>query len=286
MQNIASSFKCPPATSATAPSLAAINTSGVDGNSTSKPGAAALERYPHLLSLYRSITDTLNTNFSTEPPYTIQRLAELVLQPTRQYSFLPPYLAALDKVVSVASAVSNFPLPSTTSTTINGSENAQQKDVDADGDEGLGGALLTPIPWLQPSKGLGDSLVDSESSFSLDDYGTSLPKFESSDQSHGNEALQNQNTPRESGQSLRDSGAVTQGELLRLEQEAGVVPIGQEPLPKAEGQMLVSVEGNDISIDPDGSGTPEAPHARGPDEIGVKDVGPQKDGIINTEEIT
>lgn len=61
--------------------------------------------------------------------------------------------------------------------------------------------------------------------------------------------------------SLRAEGGVTQGELLRQEQRAGVVPAAQ----------LASHRG-----DTDGMGEEdELPHARGPEEIGMEDMGPQ-----------
>ena len=60
---------------------------------------------------------------------------------------------------------------------------------------------------------------------------------------------------------LRAEGGVTQGELLRQEQEAGVVPVSQlqSTHPLGDGE-----EG-------------EHPHARGPDAIGDEDIGPQHD---------
>jgi len=63
--------------------------------------------------------------------------------------------------------------------------------------------------------------------------------------------------------SLRAEGGVTQGELLRQEQRAGVVPVTQL--------------GN--KGDTDGMGEEdEMPHARGPEEIGMEDMGPQSSG--------
>jgi len=60
---------------------------------------------------------------------------------------------------------------------------------------------------------------------------------------------------------LRAEGGVTQGELLRQEQRAGVVPAAQ----------LAGNRG-----DTDGMGEEdEVPHARGPEEIGMEDTGPQ-----------
>lgn len=56
------------------------------------------------------------------------------------------------------------------------------------------------------------------------------------------------------GTTLRAEGAITQGELLRQEQRAGVVP-------KSQNSRKVA--------DKDGKGEEdEVPHARGPEEIG------------------
>lgn len=63
---------------------------------------------------------------------------------------------------------------------------------------------------------------------------------------------------------LRAEGGVTQGELLRQEQRAGVVPIAQLSGHRVDG------EGNDEED--------EIPHARGPEEIGMEDMGPQNAG--------
>lgn len=63
---------------------------------------------------------------------------------------------------------------------------------------------------------------------------------------------------------LRAEGGVSQGELIRQEQRANVVPATQ-------------LSGN--RGDPDGMGEDdEMPHARGPEEIGMEDMGPQSAG--------
>ena len=72
-------------------------------------------------------------------------------------------------------------------------------------------------------------------------------------------------------ESLRADGGVTQGELLRQEQRAGVVPAAQ----------LRGERG-----DSDGMGEDdEMPHARGPEEIGMEDMGPQAPGSGATERL-
>jgi hypothetical protein len=112
---------------------------------------------PTLLSLLASIKSTLRTYFVLNPPHTIQRLAELILRPTRQYRTLPAYLRAVDRVVSVSSSADIFPLPHTggpggtelSNGITNGTNSHSVVTDDSLGsDESLGGALLTPIPWL------------------------------------------------------------------------------------------------------------------------------------------
>lgn len=99
-------------------------------------------------------------------------------------------------------------------------------------------------------------------------------------------------------ESLREAGAVTQGELIRLEQEAGVVPVSvasrspQRPrMPVGAGDMEGSPQSDSEMVD-DGEGDDEAkeetPHARGPEEIGAEDVGPGQErlgspGVLDME---
>lgn len=94
-----------------------------------------------------------------KPPHTIQRLAELILRPTAHYRTLPAYLRAVDRVVSVTSGADVFPFsaPTDISPQPNGlvhASNSAGTYVTPDfahgpgSDESLGGALLTPIPWL------------------------------------------------------------------------------------------------------------------------------------------
>ena len=81
---------------------------------------------------------------------------------------------------------------------------------------------------------------------------------------------------------------VTQGELLRQEQEAGVVPVPvQTPLMSTatnQGHMTRSTASGPALISANAqTGMPEdaeldegiRPHARGPDLIGMEDMGPQ-----------
>lgn len=212
-----------------------------------------------LIAQLQSVTTTLRTYFSDGPPHTIQRLAELVLTPTKHHRTLPAWLRAVDRVVSVSSTADIFPLPtaqplppgmvdtlmvngvSSNGNTLSGVSNGSSFSAfglshDSLGsDESLGGALLTPIPWLRN----GDAVtLSSPSSDKLDVEAEMVPS--------------------------RDDGGVTQGELIRMEQERGIVPMSQ-------GNHRVE------SARPaeEGAGDDAVPHATGPDVVGVEDMGLQ-----------
>lgn len=130
-------------------------------------------------------------------------------------------------------------------------------------DESLGGALLTPIPWLR--NGLGGVEGSSEESGQLD-----------SDQSASTDSLGEPLLMPEHGGSdplvpERPDGAVTQGELMRMEQEAGVIPVTQNPH-EGNGAVLRTMAGAEegLYMDEDGDAVP---HARGPDIVGSVDMG-------------
>jgi hypothetical protein len=223
-----------------------------------------------LLQILNSVTQILRTSFSDRPPHSVQRLAELILYPTRHYKTLPAWLRAVDRVVSVSSAADIFPL-SDTPPVINGvngdgaggilwNNNDTRNGYDSNSlgsDESLGGALLTPIPWLRNATTIGedsseDSLqLDSNTSTSTDGLDDPLILVASTD-----------------GDSLvpeRPDGAVTQGELIRLEQEAGVVPVTRNP---ADTHVSGRVGDDGLLDDED-----LVPHARGPDLVGSIDMG-------------
>lgn len=278
---------------------------------------------PDLMSSYQYSARLLQETFAKSPPYTVQRLAELVLYPRKHYRFLPAYLRALDRIVSVSSPVSDFPLPTgnvnanggflTNGDANAGSTNGTQENGGLGSDESLGGALLTPIPWLRHSNGLGQGSgqedgelhsegtetiqgpngagsietvsvtvngVPSASSASHTSPSTSTPASptlsEQSDASTGSSA-------GSTDQQLRDQGGVTQGELLRQEQEAGVVPVAQTaPRRTLLSSGAVAVGREALSGDTEGGveviddRPEEHPHARGPDVIGMEDMGPQQ----------
>jgi hypothetical protein len=113
--------------------------------------------------------------------------------------------------------------------------NSDTRDAGLGSDESLGGALLTPIPWLKNGE----------------IAGTTLPQPD---------PLEPLDPPSHAFVPEREDGAVTQGELIRMEQEAGIVPVSQTIGESAE------IEGEEAEV---------VPHARGPDIVGVEDMGLQ-----------
>ncbi|KAL6919487.1 hypothetical protein FSST1_003513 [Fusarium sambucinum] len=232
-----------------------------------------------LADMLIDITKHLET-FETDPPHTIQRLAELILRPKAHYKAVAPYLHAVDRVVQVTSSTSTYPLPppipDMSSMHLNG-EDPKNPAVSVawsnpttaalGTDEALGGALLTPIPWL--------TRRSPESS--QDTPGAQI-------HSEGTETIEGPNgvgsieTVSVSVNGIHSTGharGVTQGELLRQEQRAGVVPVSQ--LSRAQE---VAHEGERMTMDEEDDEEPqeeeeEMPHARGPEEIGMSDTGPQ-----------
>ncbi|KAI4756415.1 hypothetical protein E4T52_11492 [Aureobasidium sp. EXF-3400] len=243
---------------------------------------------PELYALYHYSTSTLEKNFPTHPPYTVQRLAELVLQPKRYYRYLPPFLQALDRVVSVTSTVNEFPLAnasidSASGFLANGEPNESPSEREGLGsDESLGGALLTPIPWLKRENGHHD--FRSESSQTIEGP-NGVGVIETVSVSNGGSASPQEEDTRSHEQHLRAEGGVTQGELLRQEQEAGIVPVGQE-VPRrtlmASGNANAVGRGDSSQVADEEAGEKpeEHAHARGPEEIGAEDMGPQPDSSI------
>ncbi|KAK0632788.1 hypothetical protein B0T14DRAFT_505102 [Immersiella caudata] len=329
-------------------------------------------------ALLSEVTSTLTLNFTTYPPHTIQRLAELVLRPRQHYRSVVSYLHALDRVVHVTSGANIYPLPpaipdmgamtvlangiagaglgtpNTVSTTASNSIGS---------DEALGGALLTPIPWLarRANGGAGGARGGAGSSDDgSSDAGTASPLSSGSSSGGGSVGSSTQQQQRQSatptlasqasnalgpgsgrkpepqlrtestetiegpngmgsietvsisvngipsmgaasGSALAQRG-VTQGELLRQEQRAGVVPVSQlarhaQTATQQQQQQLAHQQASaanggsspgaaspdeDASMAEDGAnGGPadeedEVPHARGPEEIGAADTGPQR----------
>ncbi|KAK2738759.1 DNA repair protein rad50 [Myotisia sp. PD_48] len=231
----------------------------IDHIPDSQPATApSNELPPPLLALLASIQHTLRTSFPQKPPHTVQRLSELILRPKSHYKTLPAYLRAVDRVVSVSSGADIFPLPvSTPSVTmidgtlingINGTNSSAYmfNDSALGSDESLGGALLTPIPWLHNS--ISPPPEDSDTSHMPSHSGlnTNGPPINHS-ALYANEHLMPE---RNVNQDIRNAGE----DLLSLGTVAGQA--GPTSVPELDE-------------------SDEIPYARGPTHLGVEDLGLQ-----------
>ncbi|KAI1267696.1 hypothetical protein F5Y18DRAFT_443466 [Xylariaceae sp. FL1019] len=310
-----------------------------------------------ITQMLSEITSTLASTFPTYPPHTVQRLAELVVSPKQHYRSLATYLHALDRVVHVTSGLNVYPLPSINAQNPAGLANgiaSQSLWASPGSDEALGGALLTPIPWLAPSQQVATGSATPPSQTATQESSSDLEgqvRTESTETIEGPNGVGSVETVSVSVNGIPSIGArgvgVTQGELLRQEQRAGLVPISQlvpshhvhpgqhnasaaaqqqqqqqvriqHQLALAQAQTQtqeqaqsssspdspdsVSVPSNAASTpssatleedaaapseDAEGAGpavtsvhsssaeSEEKPHARGPEEIGADDLGPQ-----------
>lgn len=313
------------------------------------------------------ITGILSETFHTYPPHTIQRLAELVLEPRRHYRSLPAYLHAVDRVVHVTSGNNIYPLPPAipdmSHMSINGlvdgpegngagngeSESGQaiwassSNGAPIGSDEALGGALLTPIPWLARRPANGDGGSESGESSTLGSEGGPSPLGPAAATGTGQgQGQQRQSQSRQFEMQVRTESTetidgpngmgsietvsvvngisslspaqqqrvITQGELIRQEQRAGVVPVSQltrtgpvvvtsssgggastaasaevgadTTMSEDEATATEQRKGEGEALKHNSSEKPdedmadeETPHARGPDIIGAADMGPQ-----------
>ncbi|KAI9725649.1 MAG: hypothetical protein M1828_002934 [Chrysothrix sp. TS-e1954] len=222
-------------------------------------------------SAYAYIRDALSSRFSTAPPHTIQRLAELILRPKRHYRFLHTYLSAVDRVVSVSSGTTIFPLPavdtgSASGPLANGTTPSGNTATTQSSDEGVGGAMLTPIPWLRSENG-----SDGSASGSPLHPSGSRPSTLVNTPTSSSDTSTTLDRPAEPA---NPTGAVTQGELLRTEQRTTSPPAPVSSLPSRSPTSHTTIS---TSTDTGSSDEHEheQPHARGPDEIGPEDTGLQ-----------
>jgi hypothetical protein len=127
---------------------------------------------PPLALLLSSVESAVQSYFLNKPPHTIQRFAELILRPTAHYRTLPAYLRAVDRVVSVTSGADVFPFGTPANATPSVQPNGLVHPTNSAGtclapdyatglgsDESLGGALLTPIPWLNNASFEGEDVT-------------------------------------------------------------------------------------------------------------------------------
>jgi hypothetical protein len=190
--------------------------------------------------------------------------------------------------VAVSSPLSLFPLPlavlPTSGGLLNGSASAINTTTPTLGsDESLGGALLTPIPWLQNR---GQNELVSESTEMVDGPNGAgrietvtvgmLTGRQRPDTAPTNNPVAQIASSHPDGETLPSTGPVTQGELLRQEQEAGIVLNNPHSLTTSPTRTTYGEsEGGGTIIDTV-EGEEEPPHARGPELIGMEDTGPQK----------
>jgi hypothetical protein len=165
----------------------------------------------------------------------------------------------------------------------NGEPSESQSEREGLGsDESLGGALLTPIPWLKRENGHHD--FRSESSQTIEGP-NGVGVIETVSVSNGGSASPQEEDTMSHEQHLRAEGGVTQGELLRQEQEAGIVPVGQEVprrslMASGSANAVGRGENTQAAEEEAGEKPEEHAHARGPEEIGAEDMGPQPDSTI------
>lgn len=236
---------------------------------------------PPLLSILTHVKTTLTTSFPTQPPHTIQRLAELVLRPKEHYRRLNTYLNALDRVVSVSSCNSAPSRPAAVVQMVNGTNHTP---LNSDfSDDSLGGALLTPIPWLV--NGVGRSRSAS--------IGTEVEHTTNGiNEVNGVDAIGDEDVEMTMEEHLREIGGITQGELLRQEQEASSppAPVGSSAnrdhvvatAVTAEAQNAADATDEAHAVNGGGEKVDEengASGARGPSGIGAEDIGSQENGV-------
>ncbi|KAI1502962.1 hypothetical protein F5X99DRAFT_417542 [Biscogniauxia marginata] len=227
-----------------APRTAALPTPAPISTAPLPPGTLP----PQIVHMLTEITSTLKSTFPTYPPHTIQRLSELIIAPKHHYRSLATYLHALDRVVHVTSGLNIYPLPPAVSDISPGtllpngtSENAPVSSHWAapGSDEALGGALLTPIPWLQPNHQAmsASPQPQPQSAVATPDTPNQPGDLEGEVRTESTETIDGPNgvgsieTVSVSVNGIPSMGArgvgVTQGELLRQEQRAGIVPVSQ-----------------------------------------------------------
>lgn len=256
----------------TAPPAAA--TSSIERVPDSQPQSSAPgnESLPApLMLLLNSIQSTIKSYFTSKPPHTIQRLAELILRPNSHYRTLPAYLRAVDRVVSVTSSADIFPTQMQASANqpngvMNGAGGGLDISDHIHGDESLGGALLTPIPWLSNATSFED---DSTTSLNQGMVPTVLTLLLS--------------------RSLIPSlGLVPEHETVTSipahhqqqlhQQEVETVAVAQHPVSHGHATATpTAAEGEPVRdpTSPPSDTSEEVPHARGPPIVGVEDMGLQ-----------
>ena len=240
---------------------------------------------PPLLSFYTNLKTNLSTSFSDAPPYTIQRLAELVLYPTTHYRTLPAYLRALDRTISVSSNSDVFPLPSSGLDTINSASNGAflASSTGPPHADDFNGAALTRIPWLRDTASMLDTSERSLGGMGIAP-GPDL-RTESTSVIDGPNGAGSIETVTVTVNGVPSSGAGTTTAThpcLSTVPTDGVTPSSVRPsaavtsavteAPQPDGSSNSTLPRSPMNTEDEEE---ELPHARGPEEIGMEDMGPQ-----------
>lgn len=316
---------------------APVNDSTPDQNSATSPAILRpiSSHPPAMLALHQATENTFRVRFPKYPPWTIQRLAELMLEPQRGNRTLGSFLRSLEVTLSASSSTTAFPsneallagsgtiismqgggeLPATSSTGLSQSMQIASisSNVDTSSDEAIGGALLTPISWLQTRavgethgrrERIGASQLQSDSAAGKhisavsdfdEQYGrmdgdtrgiyedgeqelaiqSELPAGNSERVNHEHREASLPMTQQSSAQASSEGGAaVSQGELLQMEQSSD-----NDSSTIDTGGTVAPIQGDHTaSVGSEEAVRPddeEHPHARGPSEIGIEDTGPQ-----------
>ncbi|RMD43036.1 hypothetical protein DV735_g2137, partial [Chaetothyriales sp. CBS 134920] len=238
-----------------------------------------------LAQLLQSITTTIRASFSHRPPHTIQRLAELVLEPRKHYKTLPAWLRAVDRVVNVSSSADIFPLcdgQHVANGVINGETGGGilwKNDETRNGnynpliggelgsDESLGGALLTPIPWLRHDRSSSmEGDADAEPDADVPEHGHSSHDLDLELDGEGGSRTNDAGIMHESQDPSASNAsyhAAHQREFIQMEhggRGAGLLPLHE-------------IEGEQVHAHADDGSDEEEPHARGPQVVGAVDIG-------------
>ena len=241
---------------------------------------------PQLLSFYTSLKSNLTNSFSDAPPYTVQRLAELILQPTTHYRTLPAYLRALDRTISVSSNSDVFPLPSSALDAVNASSNGTPvaggllaPTTGPNHGDDFNGAALTRIPWLRDSASMLDTSERPPGGGTGVSPTTDL-RTESTSMIDGPNGAGSIETVTVAVNGVPSAGLSAQQRVPSASADSAPAPL------QPSGAATASVTDAPQPQESGGAALPrspragdeeeeERPHARGPEEIGMEDMGPQ-----------
>ncbi|GKT91600.1 PPP4R2 domain protein [Colletotrichum tofieldiae] len=271
--------------SSTAPAESEAANAAADVSSATAAATAASGSLPAQIAAMLDEINSVLSTFPKYPPHTIQRLAELVLEPRRHYRHLASYLHAVDRVVHVTSGASTYPLPpaipdmSTMTLLSNGSANGQENPAAAVAwSNSTNSVASTPgilLAGLLQRGGPAEIRTESTETIdgpngvgSIETVSVSVNGIPSMGASSSNRAItqgrrSSQPTRATSRRSTTRRGPAKRGRRQNQQPEKQEQEQQQQP-EYATGTAAAEEEN-------------EVPHARGPEEIGVGDLGPQSE---------